>query len=125
MTIISGVMDIEAVEQAMRSFSTNVLTGTTDKKKVYPTNYVNSDDEEQNNEETQYGQPSYLAQYDDEEVTNEYIENLAASGDGALPVQGFERDLTDLFQDSTRPSLPIKKPVVELQNVAKAEGSGR
>ena len=96
LTITSGVMDIEAV----RSLSTNVLTGTTDKKKVYPTNYVNSDDEEQNNEETQYGQPSYLAQYEDEEVTHEYIENLAASGDGdALAVQGFERDLTDLFQE--------------------------
>ena len=88
LTITSGVMDTEAVEQATRSLSTNVLTGTTDKKKVYPANYVNSDDEEQNNEETQNGQPSYLAQYEDEE------------GDGdALDVQGFERDLTDLFQE--------------------------
>ena len=38
----SGVLEVGAVENAMRSLSTNVLLGAGigEKKKVYPTNYI-------------------------------------------------------------------------------------
>jgi hypothetical protein len=40
-----GQMDQSKIEQAMRTLSTRVLLGTVEvKRKVYPTNFVESDD---------------------------------------------------------------------------------
>lgn len=86
-TSTNGVLEKTAIEGAMRSLSTNVLTGpgSSEKKKVYPTNFSEA----------------FAMTYEEEDdVSQEAIENMASWGDAdARAVQSFEKDLEDLFQD--------------------------
>lgn len=94
-----GKMDATLIDQSMRSLATKILTGPNEtKKKVYPVNYVETNSEPQEVENT-YFSNSYAI--DDEEADQEYIEAMAHQGDSdALAVQTFEQDLEDLFQST-------------------------
>ena len=65
LTMTSGVLEKTAVEGAMRSLSTNVLTGSgnMEKKKIYPTNYIEPDEPEVPKEANQ----AYAVNVDDED----------------------------------------------------------
>ena len=97
LTMTNGVMDVELVSNAMRSLSTKVLSGPEEKKKVYPTNHVETEEEESMSEQPQ----SVLATtQEDEEFPPELMDALVSAGDpDAISVQAFERDLEDLFQE--------------------------
>ena len=100
LTITNGVLEKTAIEGAMRSLSTNVLTGqgSVEKKKVYPTNFIETEENEPPRD-SGTGQ-AYVLQQEEEELTQDAIDSLASWGDAdALAVQTFERDLEDLFQD--------------------------
>ena len=101
LTITNGVLEKTAIEGAMRSLSTNVLTGqgSVEKKKVYPTNFIETEENEPSRDSGS-GQAYVLQQEEDEELTQDAIDSLASWGDAdALAVQTFEKDLEDLFQD--------------------------
>ena len=103
LTITNGQFEKTAIENAMRSLSTNVLTGGgTDRKKVYPTNFV-EESTESTTEATDLSyqdQNLYAASIDEEDLTPDMLEHLASTGDAdALTVQSFEKELTELFQE--------------------------
>lgn len=92
LTMTSGVLETTAVEGAMRSLSTSVLNtaGTTEKKKIYPTNYVEPE-EMDNSKDLGTSQAFFMNQEEDEELTPEMLESMVAWGDAdALAVQTFE-----------------------------------
>ena len=99
LTMTNGVLEKTAIEGAMRSLSTNVLTGSSsvEKKKIYPTNFIEADDMENPKEISQ----TFAANHEeDEELSFEAIESLAAWGDAdALTIQAFEKDLEELMQE--------------------------
>ena len=103
LTMTSGVLEVGAVENAMRSLSTNVLLGAGigEKKKVYPTNYI--EPEEDANNATEFQPESghaYMAYSEDDDITTEAMDQLLAMGDAdALLIQSFEKDLEDMFQE--------------------------
>ena len=103
LTMTNGAFDERAIEKAMRSLSTSVLTGSLqEKKKVYPTNYVEDPQDSPGDSVDHFGtdQSLYAAQGEDDEVPTELLEQLATTGDAdALTVQGFEKELTELFQE--------------------------
>lgn len=82
----------------MRALSTKVLVGTSEKKKIYPANYVESD-----NVETETSPAPTLVTsswVEDEECDYETINYLAGTGDpDANIVQDFERDLEEAMQE--------------------------
>ena len=99
LTMTNGVLEKTALEEAMRSLSTNVMTGpgSTEKKKIYPTNFIEPDEMEFNKD---INQTYAMGHEDEEELTYETIENMASWGDAdALTVQTFERDLEELMQE--------------------------
>ena len=71
------------------------------KKKVYPVNFTEVDDTSHNVDENQSVQSTFTVTHEDEEaLTMEHLEQLAAQGDeDALTVQQFERDFEDLMQE--------------------------
>ena len=99
LTMTNGVLEKTAIEGAMRSLSTTVLTGSSsvEKKKIYPTNFIEVDEMENPKEVNQ----TFAANHEeDEELSFEAIESLAAWGDAdALTIQAFEKDLEDLMQE--------------------------
>ena len=103
LTMTNGAFDERAIEKAMRSLSTSVLTGSLqERKKVYPTNYVEDPQDSPGDSVDHFGtdQSLYAAQGEDDEVPTELLEQLATTGDAdALTVQGFEKELTELFQE--------------------------
>eukprot|EP00435_Cladocopium_sp_Y103_P025468 s968_g6.t1 len=102
LTMTGGKMDTKAIDQAMRSLATRVLTGSNEpKKRVYPTNFVEEDHHESS--ESQALEPAWhaISQYDDDWDDSEMVEHYASLGDAdALAVQSFESDLEDLFQST-------------------------
>ena len=101
LTMTNGVFDKDAIANAMRSLSTSVLSGPgAEKKRVYPTNYVDESPEGEQVDPTLTDQTILAAQVDDEDISFEQLDQLAKSGDAdALTVQGFENELTELFQE--------------------------
>ena len=97
----NGVFEKEAVANAMRSLSTSVLSGPgSEKKKVYPTNYVDENSETDSYDPQFTDQSVLAAQLEDEEFFYEQLDQLAKSGDAdALKIQSFENELTELFQE--------------------------
>ena len=103
LTMTNGAFDERAIEKAMRSLSTSVLRGSLhEKKQVYPTNFVEDPQDSPGDSVDHFGtdQSLYAAQAEDEDVPTELLEQLANTGDAdALTVQGFEKELTELFQE--------------------------
>ena len=86
----------------MRSLSTNVLTSSgSERKKVYPTNLVEDAPDPAAEQSDQYfDQSVFASQVEEEDMSSEFLDQLATFGDAdALTVQGFERELIDLFQE--------------------------
>ena len=102
LTMTGGKIEKKAIEGAMRSLSTNVLTSNgSEKKKVYPTNLVEDAPDSAAEQLDQYfDQSVFASQVEEEDISSEFLDQLATSGDAdALTVQGFERELTDPFQE--------------------------
>eukprot|EP00435_Cladocopium_sp_Y103_P018863 s1565_g4.t1 len=99
LTMTSGEMKTDRVEQAMRTLATSVLASANEpKKKVYPTNYVEPETELEASSAN--AAPIYNVVYEDDDLDPEMVEGLANQGDSdALNVMSFERDLEDLFQE--------------------------
>ena len=97
LTMTNGVMDVELVSNAMRSLSTRVLSGQEEKKKVYPTNHVEIEEEEAAMDQPQ---SVLAAMQEEEDLPQEMMDALISAGDpDAVSVQSFEKDLEDLFQE--------------------------
>lgn len=100
LTMTSGVLEVSTTENAMRSLSTNVLTGATEKKKVYPTNFAEPDEDIATVDNSGDYHNTFVSIEEEDTLTTEVVEQLASTGDSdALAVQTFERDLEDLFQE--------------------------
>jgi hypothetical protein len=105
LTMTAGDMKVSKVEQAMRTLATSVLSsGAEPKKRVYPTNYVEPEVEQDANMAT-----TYHVVYEEDEIDAETLEQMAQNGDSdALNMVSFEKDLEELFQegrgDSGRPT---------------------
>ena len=102
LAMVDGKLTWKEVEKAMRTLSTRVLLGAGEqKKKIYPTNFTESEDVAASNDDDMNTQSTYQVVVEDEDaLTAEVIEMLAQSGDDdALVVQQFERDSEDMMQD--------------------------
>ena len=97
LTMTGGRMEIKAIDQAMRSLATRVLSGPGDvKKKVYPVNFT----EEENSDVFEGGETAWNVSHDDEDDWDN-LDSLIQQGDAdALTIQTFEQDLEDLFQST-------------------------
>ncbi len=97
LTMTGGKMGIKAIDQAMRSLATRVLSGPSDvKKKVYPVNFT----EEEASDVLEGGETAWNVSHDDEDDWDN-MESLIQQGDAdALTIQTFEQDLEDLFQST-------------------------
>ena len=100
LTMTGGNFDKDSIANAMRSLSTSVLSGSgMEKKKVYPTNYVD-DGQDIENEQHFADQNALAMQAEEEDLSQETLEQMALAGDAdAMTVQAFERELTNLFQE--------------------------
>ena len=100
LTMTGGEMHSGKIESAMRTLATSVLTNPSDqKKKVYPTNYVEPEGEKMTHEDPPYA-PTFHVTYEDEEMDYETVEYMANQGDAdALNVMSFEKDLEDMLQE--------------------------
>ena len=96
LTMTAGDMKVSKVEQAMRTLATNVLSaGAEPKKRVYPTNYVEPEVEQDANVAA-----TYQIVYEEDEIDAETLEQMAQNGDSdALHMVSFEKDLEELFQE--------------------------
>ena len=101
LTMTNGDMDTKKIEQSMRTLATNILSSGKNRKKVYPTNFVEPEvgfvatDQDGS---SGAGMNNYYTE--DDEVDQELVEHLAAQGDSdALNVVAFERDLEEMFQE--------------------------
>ena len=101
LTMTNGDMDTKKIEQSMRTLATNILSSGENRKKVYPTNFVEPEvgfvatDQDGS---SGAGMNNYYTE--DDEVDQELVEHLAAQGDSdALNVVAFERDLEEMFQE--------------------------
>ena len=96
LTMTAGDMKVSKVEQAMRTLATSVLSsGAEPKKRVYPTNYVEPEVEQDANMAT-----TYHVVYEEDEIDAETLEQMAQNGDSdALNMVSFEKDLEELFQE--------------------------
>lgn len=102
LTMTNGDMDTKKIEQAMRTLATSILSSGDIKKKVYPTNYVEPEQNQVANEQEAFsaGSVNQYTSYEEEEIDQEFVDNLASQGDSdALNVVSFERDLEEMFQE--------------------------
>ena len=104
-SMVNGDFDSKKVEQAMRSLATRILTGNSQepKKKVYPINYVDPEapPEPADSQQSSATMANWtMVATEEEDLDYEVVDSLAATGDSdALTVQGFERDLEEMFQE--------------------------
>ena len=102
LTMTNGDMDTKKIEQAMRTLATSILSSGEIKRKVYPTNYVEPEQNMVNNEQEAFsaGNVSQYNSHEEEELDQEFVDHLASQGDSdALNVMSFERDLEEMFQE--------------------------
>ena len=95
-TMTNGDLSLKVVEKSMRSLATKVLnTGTEVKKKTYPANYVEEDNDD-----------VYMA-HDEEGFDEDFaLQSMADQGDeDAQTVTEFEDQLIDVRQESQELSL--------------------
>ena len=95
-TMTNGDLSLKVVEKSMRSLATKVLnTGTEVKKKTYPANYVEEDNDD-----------VYMA-HDEEGFDEDFaLQSMADQGDeDAQTVTEFEDQLIDVCQESQELSL--------------------
>ena len=98
LTMVNGPLTLKEVEKAMRALSTKILVGTAEKKKIYPANYV--EPENQENETTPSSAFVTSSWTEDEECDQETINYLANMGDNdASTIMEFERDLEEAMQE--------------------------
>ncbi len=100
LTMVNGNLSVKAVENAMRTLSTKILTSSTTpeaKKKVYPANYTENEPNEEIDQE------AFVMQGhggEEEELEGDYLEMMVAQGDNdAATVASFEKDLEEMFQE--------------------------
>ena len=104
-SMVNGDFDSIKVEQAMRSLATRILTGNSQepKKKVYPIDYVDPEapPEPADSQQSSATMANWtMVATEEEDLDYEVVDSLAANGDSdALTVQGFERDLEEMFQE--------------------------
>ena len=103
-SMVNGQLDTGKVEKAMRSLATRVLVGANEpRKKVYPINYVETENEATINESNDYQYASAnwtTTSQEDEDVDPDTVDQLAQQGDqDAMVVQGFEKDLEEMMQE--------------------------
>ena len=98
LTMVNGPLTLKEVEKAMRALSTKILVGTAEKKKIYPANYV--EPENQENETTSSPAFATSSWTEDEECDQETINYMANMGDNdASTIMEFERDLEEATQE--------------------------
>ena len=87
-TLSGGDMEVSKVEQAMRTLSTRILSmGGDIKKKTYPANFAEEDDEE-------------ALMIEEEADEDQLLANLAEAGDeDAVFIMEYEEQLLDLVQE--------------------------
>ena len=100
LTMTGGTMETAKVEQSMRTLATSVLS-TEPKKKIYPTNFVETENVNPSVEdETTVNYAYYTQIEDDDALSAETLDSLAHGGDeDALLIQQFEKDFEDMMQD--------------------------
>ena len=100
LTMTGGEMETTKVEQSMRTLATTILS-TEPKKKVYPTNFVETENPNVSMDDESNVNNAYFMQADEEDALNaENPEYLAQGGDeDALLIQQFEKDFEDMVQD--------------------------
>ena len=100
-SMVNGQLDTGKVEKAMRSLATRVLVGANEpRKKVYPINYVEIENEAMVSEssDVQYASANWTTTSpEDDDVDPETVDHFAQQGDqDAMVVQGFEKDLEEM-----------------------------
>jgi len=100
LTMTGGTMETAKVEQSMRTLATSVLSAEP-KKKIYPTNFVETENVNPSVEdETTVNYAYYTQIEDDDALSAETLDSLAHGGDeDALLIQQFEKDFEDMMQD--------------------------
>ena len=88
----------------MRSLATRVLVGANEpRKKVYPINYVETENEAMVSESMDLSHASAnwtTTSPEDVDVDPDTVEQLVQQGDqDAMVVQGFEKDLEEMMQE--------------------------
>ena len=102
LAMTGGELSVSKVEQAMRTLSTKVLLGSGEvKEKIYPANYVESNDDSRENDDNMVNSTYYHVSTEDEDaLTAEVLDSLAQSGvEDALCVQQFAKDLEKMMQE--------------------------
>jgi len=102
LSMTQGKLDIKEVEKAMRSLSTRVLFSSGDvRKKVYPTHYVESEENVSLNETEPPIQSTYHTITEEEDALSaEILEQMVQQGDeDAMVIQQFEKDFEDMMQE--------------------------
>ena len=103
-SMVNGQLEIGKVEKAMRSLATRVLVGANEpRKKVYPINYVETENEAMVSESMDLSHASAnwtTTSPEDDDVDPDTVEQLVQQGDqDAMVVQGFEKDLEEMMQE--------------------------
>ena len=79
----NGKLEVHPIEQAMRTLSTRVLLGAGEqKKKIYPTNFVENDETHVNQDDEGQMQSTFQVVTEEEDaMTAETIDQMALAGD--------------------------------------------
>lgn len=103
LSMTNGKLDMVEVDKSMRALSTKVLfgSGSDARKKIYPTNFVEPEDQPEVPEDPYGHHHAFTAQPEDEDIfTIENLEEMAANGDAdALVMQQFEREFEEAMQE--------------------------
>lgn len=117
LTITNGVLEKTAIEGAMRSLSTKVLTGagSTEKKKVYRTNFIEPEEAEQM-KESGYNQAFTMTYEEADDMTQEALRVWQLGGMQMQWLFRLSRKILKncfrIFQICIQPLFHIMKPVL-------------
>ena len=113
LTMTYGIFDKDAIADAMRSLSTSVLSGPgAEKKKVYPTNFVEESPEVESFDQQYMDQNVLAAQIEDEDISSEQLDQLAKTGDALCIEEQFKQFWWEAWKGFwTRFKRPSKRPV--------------
>eukprot|EP00435_Cladocopium_sp_Y103_P015009 s850_g3.t1 len=100
LTMTGGAMETTKVEQSMRTLATTILS-TEPKKKVYPTNFVETEPQNGSlDDDSNMNNAYYVHTEEEDALSAENLEYLAqGGGEDALLIQQFEKDFEDMVQD--------------------------